>query len=71
MVRASHQSSEGWGFDPHLVLRNCYPENRASRSFIYHLKKYIDIIMMTVTVLYGPGQINYKIRVLKLNLKKI
>ena len=37
MVRASHRSSEGCGFDPHLELRNCFSEVKAWRMFIYHL----------------------------------
>ena len=37
MVRASHQSSKGCGYDPRLGLRNRFSENRAWRSFIYHL----------------------------------
>ena len=37
MVGASHRSSEGCGFDPHLGLRNRFSEDRAWRSFIYHL----------------------------------
>ena len=38
MVRASHRSSEGCGFDPCLVLRNRFSEVRAWRTFIYHLR---------------------------------
>ena len=37
-VRASHQSSEGCRFDPRLGLRNHFSEDRAWRTFIYHLK---------------------------------
>ena len=36
IVRASHRSSEGCGFDSRLGLRNCFPENRAWRTFITH-----------------------------------
>ena len=34
MVRASHRSSEGCGFDPRLGLRHRFSENGAWRSFI-------------------------------------
>ena len=37
MVRASHRSSEGCGFDPRLGLKNRFSEDRAWRSFICHL----------------------------------
>ena len=37
MVRESHRSWEGWGFDPRLGLRNRFSEDRAWRSFIYRL----------------------------------
>ena len=37
MVRASHRSSVGCRFDPRLGLRNPFSEDRAWRSFIYHL----------------------------------
>ena len=36
MVRASHWSSEGCGFDPHLGFRNRFSDDRAWRMFIYH-----------------------------------
>ena len=38
MVRVSYWSSEGGGFDPRLGLRNRFSEDRAGRTFIYHLK---------------------------------
>ena len=38
MVRASHQSSEGCGFDPRLGLRNRFSEVRVWRTFIGHLR---------------------------------
>ena len=36
MVRASHRSSEGRGFDPRPGLNNRFSENRVWRTFIYH-----------------------------------
>ena len=38
MIRASHRSSEGCGFDPHLGLRNLFPEVRGWRTFIDNLR---------------------------------
>ena len=35
MIRASHRSSEGCGFDPRIELRNRFSEDRAWRTFIY------------------------------------
>ena len=38
IVRASHRSSEGCGFDPRLGLGNCFSGVRAWRTFIYHIR---------------------------------
>ena len=40
MVRASHRSSEGCGFNPRLGVRNRFPEVWTWQTFIYHQSKF-------------------------------
>ena len=51
MVRASHRSSEGCGFDPCLGLRNRFSEYRAWRSFISLIIIIVNNIIIVIIIL--------------------